>query len=885
MTRANILISIAIAVISISFWALLNRPEVEPPWPKRIQGFSFSPMRAEDNPIENRLPSEADIDADLKLLAGKTNAVRTYSVEGVQARIPALAAKHNLNVTLGAWIDADLESNEEQIATVISLARKNYRNIVRVIVGNEVILRGDLTVKQLGAYLDRVREALDVPVSTAEPWHVWFKNQELGAHVDFIGAHMLPYWEGIHLDRAVDYVIDHITLLENTFPDKPVIIAEVGWPSNGRTRRSAVASPSNEAIFLRRFLKRAEELEYVYYVMEAFDQPWKRETEGSVGAYWGVYDVERRPKFPFTSPIVEIPEWRILAGISLVIAIITFALLLIDSRTLRKRGRGFLATTAFAASTWAVWIVYSYSQQYLTVTSILVGFLMLIGMIGVVIILLAEAHEWAEAIWAAVMRRAFAPIQVPDEMLPMVSVHVPAYNEPPEMMIETLDALAGQDYPRFEVVVVDNNTKDPAVWQPVERHCASLGSHFHFYHEDHLAGFKAGALNYAMARTAQDAVVIAVIDSDYTVTPNWLRDLVPQFIKPAVAIVQAPQDYRDGSESLFKAICYAEYRGFFYIGMVTRNERNAIIQHGTMTMVRKEVLEEVGGWAEWCITEDAELGLRIFEKGYEATYIATSYGRGLMPDTFIDYKKQRFRWAYGSIQIMRRHAGPLLQKGKSRLSYGQRYHFIAGWLPWLADSINLLFTFAALGWSIAMIHFPRQVDPPLIILSSMPLALFIFKMAKMFYLYRSRVKTSVTQTLASALAGLSLSHTIAKAVLLGFCTRNIPFFRTPKKVRGREFLHALLSAREEGLIMAALLLAAYHVALRQGAETPDVLVWIIVLLVQSIPYQAALIMSIISAFARIPKQLISTITVPPAADPPVPTPGEEEAPAAPAAGA
>ena len=97
-------------------------------------------------------------------------------------------------------------------------------------------------------------------------------------------------------------------------------------------------------------------------------------------------------------------------------------------------------------------------------------------------------------------------------------------------------------------------------------------------------------------------------------------------------------------------------RGFFYIGMVTRNERNAIIQHGTMTMVRKSVLEEVGGWAEWCITEDAELGLRIFEKGYEALYIAKSYGRGVMPDTFIDFKKQRYRWAYGAVQIMRHHA-------------------------------------------------------------------------------------------------------------------------------------------------------------------------------------------------------------------------------------
>ena len=128
--------------------------------------------------------------------------------------------------------------------------------------------------------------------------------------------------------------------------------------------------------------------------------------------------------------------------------------------------------------------------------------------------------------------------------------------------------------------------------------------------------------------------------------------------------------------------------------MVTRNERNAIIQHGTMTMVRKSVLEEVGGWAEWCITEDTELGLKIFEKGHEALYTSKSYGRGVMPDTFIDFKKQRYRWAYGAVQIMRHHSRALLKKGQSWLTYGQRYHFITGWL---ADSINLIFTFAAIG--------------------------------------------------------------------------------------------------------------------------------------------------------------------------------------------
>ncbi len=867
MSRANILIVIAIAVISFSMWAFLNRPEQEPPWPKRIQGFSFSPFRVDQSAVDHVLPSAAEIDEDLKLISTKTHAIRTYTVEGTLGEVPALAKKYGLKVTLGAWIDTDYAKNDREIERLIAIAKEHKSVIRRIIVGNEALLRDDLTSDELSAYIARVREEVDIPVSTAEPWHVWFKHPEMVNHVDFIATHMLPYWEGVHVNRAVDYVVDHVNLLKATFPDKEILIAEVGWPSNGRTRHFAQASQANEAIFLRRFLARAEKEKYSYYLMEAFDQPWKKVTEGSVGAYWGVYDVYRQPKFPFFSPIVRVPEWRMLAGISVVIAIITFAFLLMDSKTLRNRGRSFLATIAFLAATAAVWIVYSYTRQYLTFTTVTIGLLMVAGMIGVVVVLLAEAHEWAEASWVRELRRPFVPRRLPDERLPMVSVHVPAYNEPPEMMIETLDALARLDYPNYEVIVIDNNTKDPAVWQPVEAHCATLGPRFRFFHVDPLAGFKAGALNFALRHTAPAAQVVAVIDSDYVVSPDWLRDMAPQFDEPKIAIVQAPQDYRDDRENLFKAMCYTEYQGFFYIGMITRNERNAIIQHGTMTMVRRAVLDEIGGWAEWCITEDAELGLRIFERGHEATYIPQTYGRGVMPDTFLDFKKQRFRWAYGAVQILRRHAGSLFRKEKTGLTRGQRYHFIAGWLPWLSDSLNLFFTIGALVWSLLMVLYPLKFDPPLVILSIMPLTLFVFKVGKMIYLYRTRIGASITQTLASAIAGLSLAHTIAQAICVGFVTKDKPFFRTPKLAQRHALLQALESAREEMLIMLALWLAAISVADRQGSDTADLMIWILVLLVQSIPYLAAVLMSVASGFAASRSTMISNMTTMPALPP------------------
>jgi exo-beta-1,3-glucanase (GH17 family)/cellulose synthase/poly-beta-1,6-N-acetylglucosamine synthase-like glycosyltransferase len=856
MNKASFAIALAIAVLTTALWALLNRPGDEPPWPTRIQGFSFSPMREDDDPAKDLLPSIEEIDADLALLQGETYAVRTYSVLGSLGEIPRLARAHGMNVALGAWLDKNKERNEKEITRVVELAKENFRNVIRVIVGNEAILREDITVAEAIEYLDRVRNELDVPVSTAEPWHVWIEHPELADHVDYIAAHLLPYWEGIPADAAVDYVAERYEELKKAFPNKPIVIGEVGWPSNGRTRKAAEASPANQAKFLRRFLAHAEKEKYTYYLMEAFDQPWKRDSEGAIGSYWGVYDVHRDPKFHFTEPIVRVPEWRQLAAISIGIGVITLVLLFRDSAGLKSWGRGFLALVAYSAATFAVWLIYDFTRLYMTLGGLVVAVLLFIAMAGVLVVLLAEAHEWAEALWLKEWRRAPKVKPVPDDELPMVSIHVPAYNEPPDMLIETLDALARLDYPRFEVLVIDNNTKDPAVWQPVEAHCAKLGERFRFFHVAPLAGFKAGALNYILRETHPDAEVVAVIDSDYIVSPRWLRDLLPMFQDPQMAIVQAPQDYRDGEENAFKAMCLAEYRGFFHIGMVTRNERNAIIQHGTMTMVRRKVLDEVGGWAEWCITEDSELGLRVFEKGLAATYIPKSYGRGLMPDTFIDFKKQRFRWAYGAVMIMRAHLGELLGTKPSQLTVGQRYHFVAGWLPWFADGFNLLFNIAALGWSLGMVLAPKHIEPPMMLFAVLPLSLFVFKVLKMFFLYHRRVSATFRQSIAAALAGLALSHAIALAMLTGFVTKKIGFFRTPKMANANTVLKAFADARQETILLVALLAAAVGVIVVQGREMLDVKVWAAVLVVQAIPYAASLLLSLISAFPKLPASLV-----------------------------
>ena len=844
----NLVVVLAIAALFTGFWALINRPVSAPNWPEQISGFSYSPFQQGQYPQKDQYPTDDEMRRDLEIISKLTDNIRTYSVDGTLGDIPKLAEEFGLRVTIGIWISPDLERNEREIQKAIELAN-NSRSVVRVVVGNEALFREEITPEDLIVLLDRVRAAVKVPVTTSEQWHIWEKYPQLAKHVDLIAAHILPYWEFIPVDKAGEFVLDRARDLKKMFPKKPLLLSEVGWPSNGRMRGGADATPADQAIYLRTLVNTLNRRGYNYFVIEAFDQPWKASDEGSVGAYWGVYNAARQQKFNFEGPVVAIPQWRVLAIGSVVMGLLSLALLLIDGSALRQRGRTFLTFTAFLCGSVLVWIGYDYSQQYSTWFSLTVGFLLGLGALGVFIVLLTEAHELAEAVWIRKRRREFLPVDSDDAYRPKVSIHVPCYNEPPEMVKQTLDALANLDYPDFEVLIIDNNTKDPAVWEPVRDYCATLGPRFKFFHVAPLAGFKGGALNYLIPHTAPDAEVIAVIDSDYCVDRNWLKHMVPHFADPKIAIVQSPQDYRDQNESTFKKLCYSEYKGFFHIGMVTRNDRDAIIQHGTMTMTRRSVLEELG-WADWCICEDAELGLRVFEKGYSAAYSHNSYGKGLMPDTFIDFKKQRFRWAYGAIQIIKRHTSSLLLGKDTELTRGQRYHFLAGWLPWVADGMNIFFTVGALLWSAAMIIVPTRVDPPLLIFAIPPLALFVFKVGKIIFLYRRAVGVNLKDAFAAALAGLALSHTIAKAVLYGFFTTSIPFFRTPKNADNHGFWVAISEAREEVFIMLLLWGAAVGIFFVQGLPSNDMRFWVVMLLVQSLPYLAALIMAFMSSLPK-----------------------------------
>ncbi|MGD0958523.1 MAG: glycosyltransferase [Methylomonas sp.] len=844
---ATLLTLIFLVSVNYAVWTYVNNPLKLPSWNKTMMGLTFSPMRRDSNPRKGIYPTKEQIAEDVQLLVGKAHSIRTYtSLEGMEV-VPELAAKYGEHLAMGAWIDDDLEKNRREIESLIALTNQYPKAIVRTIVGNESILRGNVEPQQIIEYIREVKKRTWKPVSTSETWDVWKAYPELADEADYIAVHILPYWEGIPVEKAVDYIFERYHDLQQTFPGKQIVITEVGWPSDGKPFAQATPSLANEAKFLREFLNRATKENLIYYVVEAFDQPWKIAIEGSSGAYWGLFNVDRQPKFPMEGDVLANPTWRNWATGAALLSIIIMVAFLFTRKRLRLAGKFFFGIVVNLAASVLFWSASIVAARYQTSFSIVFWAILLMMQMMAILVLLTESLEISEVLWHRKGRRSFKPlIPSADFRYPKVSVHLPIHNEPPEMVRKTLHALANVDYPHLEVLVMDNNTKDPDVWRPVQQECDRLGPMFRFFHLDNWPGFKAGAINYALANTAEDAEIIAVIDSDYILSPDWLRSMVPFFDQDNVGFVQSPQDYRDANLSTFKEICYWEYAGFFNIGMVQRNEYNAIIQHGTMTMIKKSAFAEVGEWSEWCICEDSELGLRLYEAGYDSVYCKESFGRGLMPDTFSGYMTQRFRWVYGAMQIIKRHWRHFLPSKQPSLTSAQRYYFVAGWLPWFSDALALVFTMTSLILTAMLLQDPEHSELPVNAFLLPTIGLFAFKVLRGLWLYKARVACSLFQSLGAALAGLSLTHTVARGTLQGLFTSGKPFMRTPKYEKQGPLVAGLMIIWQELLLLILLITGIVAMRATPHFDNLSGRLWVAVLAVQAVPYIATFLTILIS---------------------------------------
>jgi hypothetical protein len=250
--------------------------------------------------------------------------------------------------------------------------------------------------------------------------------------------------------------------------------------------------------------------------------------------------------------------------------------------------------------------------------------------------------------------------------------------------------------------------------------------------------------------------------------------------------------------------------------------------------------------------------------GYESVYVSESFGHGLTPDSFAGYKKQRFRWAYGAVQIIRRHWKSFLPwNDESGLTLGQKYHFATGWLPWFGDALNVLITWATLFWVAGVIVLPRYFGQPLYLLLLPALGVVGFRLLHFFWLYKVRVDCTLKQRIGAAIAGMSLSHTIGKAILSGLISKDKPFMRTPKCENQRAVIRGVLMAWEEALIFLTFCLSSAAIIARHGTDNPEIMLWIGVMLMQSLPYGAALLASMINVIpALVPRVSFQQLFLP-----------------------
>jgi cellulose synthase/poly-beta-1,6-N-acetylglucosamine synthase-like glycosyltransferase len=454
------------------------------------------------------------------------------------------------------------------------------------------------------------------------------------------------------------------------------------------------------------------------------------------------------------------------------------------------------------------------------VASLGLSIILLVLVVCAMALMLAHTFELVDV----ACRRQWRRIKVPTpttNYFPKVSLHVPAHNEPPEMVIATLNALANIDYPNYEVLMIDDNTTDASLWRPVELHCRKLG--FKFYHLENWPGFKSGALNFATTKTDPEAEIIGIVDSDYIVEPNYLRELVGFFEEDNVAFVQTPQDYRDfNRQDRYLLACYHAYQYFFKLSMASRNERNGIIFTGTMGLIRKNVLQSVGGWDEWCITEDAEISLKILNLGYESIFIDKTYGRGLMPLNFESLKKQRFRWAFGGMQVLRLHWKKLLPwsrniNAENRLTPGQKFDYWSGGLQWFNDPITFLFTAILLlnGISYSVTH-TAFLEPLAGAALFVPFLLIIFSLTRTLWGLRLRLNCTTLEAFRALLVLLSLTWVVTLACFFGLTRKAGVFLRTSKKkencslVRHLKIINTELSIAALCSLMVVWLLSTGH---------------------------------------------------------------------------
>ncbi len=420
MTRSNFIILTLIVLVNLIAWTWApdNHSKQEHPAFQRVKGLAYSPFRPGQSPLTGIYPTPDQIDQDMQLLSGKTAAISTYgATKGLEA-IPGLALKHHLHVTVCAWIDDDLANNELEIQSAIKLAN-TYSNVNALLIGNEAVLRadhaepgkGDRVARQIIQYMTRAREQVRVPVSCAESYDVFVRHPDLARQCDFLSAHFLPYWEGLSIDSAAAAVVDQYDYLQAEFPDKRIVMSEVGWPSAGDFRISSVPCRWNQECFVRRFLAAAGRNHLDYFICEAFDQPWKA-GEGDVGRYWGLWDADRHAKFDWNQPTKASVPWQWQWAISTLLGLGLIGWFVRSRTDIEPEGHLLFGLIVQACISIFTYTGLAPTMAWLTVGAKSAWVFLFPTQVFMLAIVVMQAFEMTELLWLKKWSRGFAPFPI-----------------------------------------------------------------------------------------------------------------------------------------------------------------------------------------------------------------------------------------------------------------------------------------------------------------------------------------------------------------------------------------------------------------------------------------------------------------------------------------
>ena len=416
----------------------------------------------------------------------------------------------------------------------------------------------------------------------------------------------------------------------------------------------------------------------------------------------------------------------------------------------------------------------------------------------------------------------FTPKQKQMKFQPFVSILVPAYNEPPTILMQTLDTLSHLKYANYEVLIIDNNTKDESVWKPVESFARTLGDKFHFFHVDPLSGFKAGALNYLLERLNPRSEYTVVIDADYLVRPDFLATALPYFSDDKTALVQFPQHYRNCTKDN-QAIA-DEYRHFFGIYMNMANHLDCVPSTGTVSVYQTNVLKKIKGFRTEALTEDADVGLRIYQAGYKGIYVDRPVGYGLMPYDLEAYKHQKWRWAFGNAQSLQ-----TLFSMFGKIPFKSWFGFLLHLTAW--DHLNML-PFAVIGsYTIVLLPFIEITNSHRLLIDLASISLFITIITKqiIFLVALRHQKNPFIRSLRAFIVHMGMTLVYSEAWMAFLFRTKMAFKRTNKFILSK--MPSLLKNSYKELILGIWFLIGIVEILFWGGRTTSILAFLIASLV------------------------------------------------------